>query len=289
MIQSQPLQPVIRKRRWFYMLVWILPLLVGGLAFMYGADYLFLQGAQVVVEFGDATGLVPGQSHVAYRGSEIGRVTAVELSQDHKHALVTLKMRQNAAAFASKGASFWIVRPEFSQLGFHGLGTLMTGAYVQAAPGGGGLEVLRFEGLSRPPLPGHEGTDFVLTAAKLGHLQDESPVYYKGIQVGIVRQFELTADASQVHIQIVVWSPYARLVRDNSKFWTSGALDLSGGIFSGFHLAVDSLQSLATGAISFADPEINLGAEAKAGSHFVLEERPQKEWEHWSPSIPEPK
>jgi paraquat-inducible protein B len=288
MSPSEPAKASISRHRWPYALIWILPVLIAVLTFLYLRDYLAQHGPKIVIKFADASDIVPGQTHLLYRGSDIGRVVSVTLSEDRRHSLVTAELQKREDIFATKGASFWIVRPEFSQMNFSGLDTLMTGAYIHASPGKGDEDVEEFEGLTHQPLPYEEGSRFVLTTSRLGHIQEGSPLLYKGIQVGSVRQHDLADDASSVEIQAVIWTRYAHLLRENSKFWVSGGFEFSGGIFSGVHLSLESLQSLASGAISFASPEKDLKPAAKPGAHFALEDHAQKEWEKWSPRIPVP-
>ena len=75
-------------------------------------------------------------------------------------------------------------------------------------------------------------------------------------------------------------------MRANSRFWIASGFQVDGGIFSGVSLKLDSIRTLASGGIAFATPEKETGPVAKSDSVFPIEEKPETEWESWSPRIP---
>lgn len=280
-----PASPVVRKKKWPYPFIWLIPILSAICVSLYMRDYFANHGPEITIDFSDATGLRVGEAKVIYRGADIGRVTSIELSENRKRALVHVQMDKQESIFATKGSSFWIVRPEVSESGFSGLGTLFTGPYIAALPGDGDDELEKIEGLSRAPRNTEAGKNFTLTAKQMGHVQEGSAVTYKGIQVGAVQKVALSNEADHLNIEILVWSRYAALVRGNSKFWVASGFDMEGGIFSGVHLKLDSLKTLTTGGITFATPDKDTQGEVKSGTTFPIEVDPKKEWELWSPRI----
>jgi paraquat-inducible protein B len=279
-------EPVLRKRKWPMPLIWIIPAVSLIVAGLYFRDYLRNHGPSLVIEFSDASGLRVGEAKVLYRGAEVGKVSEIELSESHKHALVKVEFDKQDSDFATKGAVFWIVRPEVSDHGFNGLGTLFSGPYIAAEPGKGDEDLEKAEGLAKPPRPWQEGEIFNLTMRKLGHLAEDSAVTYKGVQVGTVEKVSLANEADHLNVEIKVWSRYAALVRENSKFWISTGFDVEGGIFSGIHMKLDSLKTLTAGGVAFASPdEKDFKGPAKKNSTFAIEEDPKREWELWAPKI----
>ena len=279
-------KPVVRKRKWPYPFIWILPAIVAIIAGLYIRDYLANHGPEIIVEFTDASGLRAGETKIMYRGAEVGRVTEITLTEDHKHALVHAQLDKREDIFASKGAVYWIVRPEVSQSGLSGLGTLFSGPYIAATPGKNDEEETKFEGVSHVPKPYEDGEKFILTTTRMGHVQDGSSVYYKGIEVGTVQDVELSPEADHLDIKILVWTHYARLVRTNSKFWIASGIDFKAGLFSGVQMRLDSLKAIASGGIAFATPDKDMKGPAPKGAHFNLEDEPKKEWDLWAPHIP---
>lgn len=282
---AQVAAPVIRKRKWPYPLIWALPVLTALGAGLYFRDYLANKGPEVVIEFTDAGGLRAGETKLLYRGAEVGRVTEIELSDNHRKALVHAEFTKNEDVFATKGASFWIVRPEVSESGLSGLGTLFSGPYISALPGKDDEVITEAVGLSKAPKAYEEGEHFVLTTPRMGHVQEGSGVYYKGIQVGDVQSIELSTLADHLDVHIVVHRKFAPLVKMNSRFWVTSGFDFQAGLFSGAHLKLDSMKTLVGGGVGFATPDKDMGPDAKPGTHFALEDDPKKEWDLWSPKI----
>jgi paraquat-inducible protein B len=180
-------KPILRKRKW-PSLIWLIPASCAVIAGLYARDYFANHGPELTIDFADASGLRVGEGKVLYRGAEIGRVNGIELNDSHKRALVHVQFDKHEEIFASKGATFWIVRPEVSENGLSGLGTLFSGPYIAAVPGNGETSVEEIEGLTKPPRQTESGERFVLTARRMGHVQEGAVVSYKSIQVGAVEK-----------------------------------------------------------------------------------------------------
>jgi paraquat-inducible protein B len=282
---SEVAKPVLTPRKLPHALVWVAPVLMAIFSGYLVWNFYASRGPEITIEFSDSSGLMEGQTRLLYRGAEIGRVTSITLSDDHKHSLVHARLEKREDIFATKGALFWIVRPEVTGTTFKGLDTLLSGSYIHASPGKAEEEATNFEGLGLAPRTHEEGEHFTLLTPRLGHAQEGAAVSYKGIQVGSVQEVELAKDASHVDVRIVVYSRYAHLVRTTSKFWIDSGFDFRGGIFSGLHVQLESLKTVVSGGIAFATPEKDFGPRAQAGSTFNLEEDAKKDWQNWSPRI----
>jgi paraquat-inducible protein B len=116
-------------------------------------------------------------------------------------------------------------------------------------------------------------------------LREESPVFYRGIQVGEVLQFRLGHDAREITVQAQIHAEYAPLVRLNSKFWNAGGLSFKFGLFRGAEISAESPETLLTGGIEFATPPEPEAAAAN-GASFRLYEKSEDAWKAWAPAIP---
>ena len=124
-----------------------------------------------------------------------------------------------------------------------------------------------------------------IRAPALQSLQDHSPIFYRGIQVGEVLGYQLAESAQAVMVQARVRAEYAPLVRLNSKFWNAGGIDVRVGLFKGAEISAQSAQTLLSGGIEFATPP-EPGEAAESDAVFDLNEKPKEEWKNWAPSIP---
>ena len=266
-------------------LIWIVPICAAIGAGLYWKAYYEERGPVISIRFTDVGGLKVGNTPVLYRGVPIGRITDIDLSPDQREVLVQIQVRRGEQAFAQAGALFWIVRPEVSYSGIKGIGTVLSGPYIEAAPGSGKFTT-EFAGSQKAPEVFEEGLNLVLYAPILEHVQPHSPVHYRGIQVGAVRDVRLGREANQIEVRIVVWKRYRALVRTNSRFWIISGFEVKGGLFSGVKLKLESLGTVISGAVGFATPEKDMGEPAKEGSEFALRAGPKKEWLEWAPRIP---
>jgi paraquat-inducible protein B len=281
--------PAARVSRgwWSTVAIWIVPLVAAIVAGYLIYDRMKELGPEITIRFRDGSGIREGQTPILYRGVQVGEVTGVGLSRDQRHVEIRARLKRSASAIAREGSVFWIVRPEVGIGTITGLGTVITGPEIQALPGTG-EERSEFTGLeSAPAAMELRGLKVVLRTSRLGSLQRNSPVYYRGVEVGVVQEATLSPDATGVHVHVLIRSRYAPLVRANSVFWNVSGVSLRGGLFKGVEFKLESLRSLAAGGINFATPD-DSARPVKNGQIFPLHSEGRKEWLNWAPRIPLP-
>jgi len=280
-----PRARVRRRNRWIHAM-WIVPIVAALVAGWLIWDRARQMGPEITIEFRDGGGLKPGQTPIKYRGVQIGEVTRVDLSDDQSSVLVRARLQRSAASLAREGAIFWIVRPQVGWGQVTGLNTVISGPEIQVVEGKGG-PVKRFTGLERAPVGmGEPGLHLVLKSDHPVSLRQNSPVYYRGVEVGLVQEIQLSPDARAADIHILVFQRYAALVRTGSAFWNVSGLNFKAGLFKGVEVDLESLRALIAGGIEFASPE---GApRAKPDTVFFLHKKAQPQWLAWAPRIPIP-
>jgi paraquat-inducible protein B len=277
-------KPHIQKMWWPFPLVWIIPVAAAALACYYGFTHLQQRGQQIIINFTDGSGLKVNETMITHLGVQIGMVSEIELSPDKRQVRVMATLERSQEAFARQGAVYWTVRPQISLENVSGLNTVLSGPYIEATPGNGATAT-EFQGLQKAPTNYGAVVNLVLHTPRLEHLSPDAPVYYRGIQVGMIRSIELSPDASGVDVHIFIRDRYSKLVQTNSEFWLAKGADIKGGILSGLQFKLGSLQSLVSGGVNFATPESGEGVIAKDGYAFPLYDDPKKEWLDWSPQI----
>lgn len=277
----------VKRRRWSAAAIWIVPLVAAIVAGYLIYDRLGNYGPEITIRFRDGSGIRVGQTPLRYRGVQVGEVTSVGLSRDQRRVEVKARLQRSAASIAREGSVFWIARPEVGIGNITGLNTVITGPEIQALPGTGEART-EFDGMeSAPAALELRGLKVVLRTGRLGSLQRNSPVYYRGVEVGVVQEAALAPDATGVHVHVLIRERYAPLVRANSVFWNVSGVSLSGGIFKGVEFKLESLRSLAAGGINFATPD-NSARAAQPGQVFPLHAEGRREWLAWAPRIPLP-
>jgi paraquat-inducible protein B len=276
----------IKRRRFKIPFVWIVPVVSAIVA-----AYLIHQrvnefGPELTIHFKDVTGIRPGQTPIRYRGVNVGRVTDIELSRDGQSAIVKGRLKRSVTSLARNASLFWIVRPELGIANVTGLGTIITGPHIELLPAG---ETPRLEFIGMDDTPAtreHDGLNLVLLSLHRGSLKRGSPIYYRGIEVGGVRDCQLGDEADTVRVLVFIQQQYTNLVRGDSKFWNVSGIDMKFGLFRGAEINMESLKSLVSGGISFATPTELKEGPVKDGAVFRLHDEARAEWLEWSPKIP---
>src|SRR5262249_43008350 len=120
---------------------------------------------------------------------------------------------------------------------------------------------------------------------RLSSLLRNAPVYYRGVEVGVVQETDVTPDGTGVNLQLVIRQPYARLVRTDSVFWNVTGASLNASLFKGLQFHMDSLKSLAVGGVAFASAGDPGAKQVAPGTVFPLYAEARKEWLDWSDPV----
>lgn len=282
--QRQELPTAKVESNWRRYLFWLIPVAAAALAGWVFYHELARKGPQLHIYFDNVEGLQAGNSKVKFRGVEIGKVDAVELTKDDQLARVTVTLERSAQTVARQGSLFWVVKPQIGLNRVTGLQTIMGGEFITVLPGSGKKQT-EFLGVPEPPASQKEepGLRVVLLGESLGSIKQHSPVLYRGVQVGEVHDSSLGPEAQTVWIYLDIYRKYAPLVRMNSRFWNAGGVNVSLGL-SGLDISAQSVSTLITGGISFATPDAK-EAMAYDGAAFRLYDKPQSAWLRWFPQI----
>ncbi|HMN77298.1 MAG TPA: MlaD family protein [Burkholderiaceae bacterium] len=269
---SVPEMTVVRRKRMRVSLVWLVPIaaLVVGAILVVRA--LTSVGPEITITFRTAEGLEPGRTEVRFKEVAVGKVSRVALSPDRERVMVTVKLDKSAESLAVDDTRFWVVKARVGLAGVTGLGTLFSGSYIGVDAGASEEGRTHFTGLESPPLVLRDepGRIFHLDAAELGSLDVGSPVYYRRARVGRVVGYALDAVRDTLDVQVLIEAPNEPLVTNRSRFWNTSGIDVTLDA-NGFQLNTESLISLITGGVAFANIEGEGRAEpAGAESRFEL-------------------
>ncbi len=252
-------------------LVWLFPILAAiGVGYMLFDTYA-RRGPQIRVSFESAVGIVGGKTPIRYRGVEIGRVSGVEADPSNDRIMVTGRLDRGAEEFAAEGAQYWIQYPQIGLDGVESLDTLISGPYLAALPGDG-TQASEFSGGLERPASAPRGGDLrvVLLAESVESVHRDSPVLFKGIEVGFVDTISYSESASGVSLQLVIHEEYRHLVRTDSYFWEMSGIAMSASLAGGINVDSSSLRSIINGGVSFSNPPDSDGGPASDGDSLRL-------------------
>ncbi|GHA84718.1 intermembrane transport protein PqiB [Modicisalibacter luteus] len=252
--------------------IWIVPLVavIIGLWLVY--DNYAKRGPEITLEMPNAEGIEAGKTLIKTRNVEVGRVTGVRLSDDLTHTVVTARMAEDTDRLLNEGTRFWVVKPRIGREGISGLGTVLSGAYIQLQPGNNELPQYHFEVLEQPPVapPNAEGIRINLVSEMGSSLNVGDPVTYQGFTVGRVENTEFDPNKREMRHRLFIEAPYDVLVTESTRFWTAAAISLNLDS-EGFRANVESLETLVGGGVTFGVPsDIPMGPVASPDTTYRL-------------------
>ncbi|WP_298722442.1 intermembrane transport protein PqiB [uncultured Oceanisphaera sp.] len=252
--------------------IWIVPLV----ALLIGAwmiyDNLSKLGPTITLIMDNAEGIEAGKTLIKTRNVEVGRVEKVRLSDDLEHAEITARMSPQAEDMLNEDTRFWVVKPRIGREGVSGLGTVLSGAYIQLLPGSSEETKEIFDVLEQPPVapPDAEGLRINLISQVGNAISTGDPVTYQGYTVGRVEDSHFDPEKREMRHRLYIQSPYEVLVTSTTRFWTASGVDVRLDS-EGFKVNVASLESLIGGGITFGVPEnASIGRQAREGANYVL-------------------
>lgn len=229
-------------------------------------------GPEIQIRFETADGVIAGNTELKCRSVSIGKVTKIELSDDLQSVSVFCDLNAGNEHLLRKGTRFWVVKPRVSAMDVSGLGTLLTGAYIELDPGSGKRGGKKWEGLETPPATSRTipGRRLTLVSDEARSLIVGSPVYYRGFEVGRVESRHLDLVERRIEYEVFVEEKYQNLVTRNTRFWNTSGIDISAGV-DGFKVRTPSFQAMVSGGVSFFVPEgLAAGELVEDGAIFEL-------------------
>ncbi|HDS6852455.1 TPA: intermembrane transport protein PqiB [Enterobacter cancerogenus] len=252
--------------------VWIFPIVTA----LIGAWILFYhyshQGPEVTLITTNAEGIEGGKTTIKSRSVDVGVVESATLTDDLTHVEIKARLHAGMEKLLHNDSVFWVVKPQVGREGISGLGTLLSGAYIELQPGSKGTQPAQYQLLDSPPLapPDAKGIRVILDSKKAGQLSPGDPVLFRGYRVGSVETSTFDPQKRAISYQLFINAPNDRLVTSNVRFWKDSgiAVDLTS---AGMRVEMGSLTTLFGGGVSFDVPEgIDIGQPVAEKTAFRL-------------------
>lgn len=256
--------------------IWIIPIVtvVVGLWIIY--SHFADRGTSFTLLAKDANGIVAGKTVIKNRSVDVGIIDEVTLSRDYKQVVIKGRIYNDMDPLLRNDSIFWVVKPEIGRDGVTGLGTILSGVYIELVAGNDphSFKNNPFVLSDAPPIsdPSIKGIRLNLESDQSGVIPRGASVMFRGYRVGNVETSEFDVEARKMKYQIFITRPYDALVTQNIRFWKEGGVNLTLSS-QGASLDVPSLDVLMSGAISFDLPEgSKLGAPAQQYAIYKLYE-----------------
>lgn len=225
-------------------------------------------GIDTQIYFDSALSVHEGME-VKYDGYKIGTVKKLSYPQTEGNVVADVVFDPRAEPMLREGSNFWVVKPKISLSGVSGLETLIQGTYINVQVGGG-KPAREFQALNKPlqNVAQSDGLHIVLKADELGSIDRGSPVLYKKVPVGEVRDYRLEPHGRQVLIDAYIDKEQSHLVKPASRFWNASGVqvDIDPG---SLQVRTGTASTLLNGGVEFFTPD---GAQGniKDAQPFVL-------------------
>jgi paraquat-inducible protein B len=230
--------------------VWIFPLLAAAATgwFLWN-DYKSM-GPEIEITFDAVPGIQAGKTPLLYRGVDAGMVSAVQLDDGLNKVVVKVRLKEFAAGLATERTDFWVEKPVITMAELTGLESIIQGNSIRAGNPGGKPQT-RFNGLADPPLmPLLPGAFTVrLRGAEIPLLNRGTPVYFRGVKVGLVRE-KIIDENGLPELRLMIEQAYRNTIRTTSRFWRLPATSMIVGQH-GVKLDVEGVEALVQGALAF--------------------------------------
>ncbi len=252
--------------------IWVVPIVAIAIGLWLVYDNYSSRGTQVTLTMESAEGIEAGNTLIRSRNVEIGRVQSVRLSDDLSHAVLTARIQPGVEDMLREDSRFWVVKPRIGREGISGLGTVLSGAYIQLEPGTEEAPRREFPVSDIPPVApsGQAGLRLSLTSQLGNSLRVGDPVSYQGYTVGRIEENSFEPESRTMQHQVFIEEPYTDLVTDSTRFWTSSGVDFRLGA-DGVRVNVESIEALLGGGVTFGVPEdLPMGQPVEPNTRFTL-------------------
>lgn len=252
--------------------VWLIPVAAVLIGCWLVYQNFLARGPQAILALETAEGLEAGRTPVKVNNVQVGHVASVRLTDDYSGAVAEIQMNPGTSALLAADSRFWVVKPRIGRQGISGLGTILSGAYIELLPGNKPTLAHRFEALQHPPVTssGQPGVSVILTSANASGLNAGDPVVYQGQTVGLVETAKFSVEHRRMKYRVFIQAPYSEIITNTTQFWLRAGIDLHIGA-DGVDVRTGSLQTVITGGLTFGQSQgVKPGAAIDDGAQFKL-------------------
>ncbi|MDA8586311.1 MlaD family protein [Rhodobacteraceae bacterium] len=234
-------------------IVWLIPILALLISLGVAFQAYNNRGPLIEIEFVSGAGIAKGQTELRYRDVAVGLVEDVKFSPELSAVIAYVRVNKDVAPYIDVASTFWVVQPEITAQGVTGLDTVLSGVYIEGTWDSDiGPQETRFTAAVDPPIvgSGSPGLEIVLRTTPAASLQDNSPIIFRGVEVGRIGKANISPGGSFAIADGVIYEPFVRLISPSTRFW-----DTSGFSFkldqSGAEIDFSSLATLLGGGLTF--------------------------------------
>jgi paraquat-inducible protein B len=253
---TEPIHDAELKQMKSISIIWLLPVV----AILIGAWLVYYnwstQGPLITISLASADGLEAGKTNIKSHSVNIGKVEAISLNDQFDGVIVTARIAKHAKHLLVEDSQFWVVSPKITLSGVSGLGTLLSGSYIELSQGTSTTTQRAFTVLKNEPLTpqGTPGLHITLNSKDQFAYSVGDAIIYKGLNVGRFEDIYFNLQERVVYYNVFIKAPYHELITANTKFWNISGLSIDLNT-EGATVNIGSIETLLTNGVSFGIPD----------------------------------
>lgn len=219
---------------------------------------------------------------IKYLGLTVGNVEQLQLDSAKKQIKATAYIEgQYHSLIAKSGSRFTAISPEVTTAGFKNLDAALQNYISVEITGGKAQTQFRLKETDTIATQYANGFPVILESSDANGILPEAPVFYRGLQVGIVKRMSLNELGDRVRMHLLIENRYSHLVRRNTQFWQASGytMDIS---FNGVSMNSGTMSQLLNGGIAFSTPSGKVvQPKAEPNRRFLLQRKTPNGAESW--------
>lgn len=221
---------------------------------------------------------------IRYLGIDVGKMGEITLNTNQQITAKAYILAQYSDLINREGSQFSLITPEINAGGLDNLDALLQ-SYIDVQAGKGKAST-HFKLNNSQTARNHNVFPIILETDNASALSVNSPVLYRGIEVGVIHTMKLDKLGDRVLVTIHIDNEYRHLIRQNTQFWEDAGYSFSLG-WRGVNIHTGTTKQLLRGGIAFATPSGEVvQPQAKANQRFLLQNKKPENSDSWIQAKP---
>lgn len=219
----------------------------------------------ITLSMNDTYGMRARRTPIIYKGIKIGAVNTISLDKNGS-IKSTVRLKKEYSGFAREHSKFVLRKPEMSIKGAKNLSSILTGVYIELIKGEGEIKnhfKLVSEDIISTP---EDAKNILFSAEKAGSINSGAGIYFKDVQVGIVKE-RILRDKG-VLFRGAIYNKYSNLLSQGLYAWESQPVNIEYNE-NGVQVETTSVEQLIGGGINIGFFE-RRGKSLKEGAELTL-------------------
>lgn len=205
--------------------------------------------------------LEANRSKVYYKGVEAGLISALAYDPIKDETQLRLKLHKAFRELANEKAYFWLAEAKIGFDRIEGLDTIIHGNYINFTTSDTSAQPKAAFVLNKKK-PQREGVRVLLHTQNIENVQEETGVFYHGVEIGLVSSYAINTDKQSFTLELIIEPQYRKLLNASSLFCHKSGFELKAGL-DGVELKTGSLETILRGGIAVETPSFIAGTKLK--------------------------